>query len=202
MLLLALTPLPYGYYFFLRVITFGVGAYTVSLASNQSKKGVQIVFGVVALIFNPIIPFRFDRETWAVIDIVASVLFMVSIFYVRETRHSEPKIELSREKTEEQSENVHKQGIPDKDVEDDGSDVFIWCPKCKAMLLSHKIVCTYCGFKIRDDLCPTCGKIIGKGAVFCSQCGNKIIPSLCEKCGTQNDEDAYYCSKCGNILRE
>ena len=79
LLFVALFPLPYGYYQFLRLVvvgTFGYGAYI----SYQRKHSIlPWLLGGIALLFNPLIPVSFDREIWAVLDvIVGAILLAVS----------------------------------------------------------------------------------------------------------------------------
>ncbi len=100
MLLLALASFPYSYYILLRWITFGVGVYSASIAYNQSKRGWAIVLAVIALIFNPLLPFHLDRETWAFVDILAAVLFISSIGYVRQMPPVMPEVTSSSENDE------------------------------------------------------------------------------------------------------
>jgi hypothetical protein len=79
----ALADNPYSYYQFLRWLILGVGAYSVYLAYNSGRKIWTGIFGVIALLFNPIIPFYLQRDTWQFIDIITAVLFLVSIFQIK-----------------------------------------------------------------------------------------------------------------------
>jgi len=75
-LLLAFAPLPIGYYTFLRILV------TISsvIITNEIKIGStiwSILFGITALIFNPIIPiYLYQKSLWMPIDIVAAMLFL------------------------------------------------------------------------------------------------------------------------------
>jgi hypothetical protein len=42
------------------------------------------VFGLVALLFNPLIPVKIDMATWGYLDIAVGVFFLVSLFFIRE----------------------------------------------------------------------------------------------------------------------
>jgi hypothetical protein len=79
----ALAGNPYGYYQFLRWIILGVGTYSAYLAHNSGRKIWMGIFGIIALLFNPIIPFYFQRDTWQFIDIIAAILFLASIFKIK-----------------------------------------------------------------------------------------------------------------------
>ena len=79
-LLGALANNPYGYYQFLRWVILVVGAYSAYLAYNAGKKAWVWILGIIAVLFNPIIPFTFQRDTWQTIDVIVAVIFFVSIF--------------------------------------------------------------------------------------------------------------------------
>ncbi len=76
-LLLAFAPLPIGYYTFLRIL---VTISSVIIITNEIKIGStiwSILFGITALIFNPIIPiYLYQKSLWMPIDIVAAMLFL------------------------------------------------------------------------------------------------------------------------------
>ena len=69
--------LPYGYYQILRWVVCGVGAYcAIRLAG---RKGWMWAMSIVALLFNPALPFRFGYSTWGAIDLIAGVFFITAI---------------------------------------------------------------------------------------------------------------------------
>ena len=72
----------YGYYNLLRWVVCGVAGYAVFCAWEIGKKGWVVTFAVVAIAFNPVVPIRLDRGTWAVIDLAAAMLFLVSVLAV------------------------------------------------------------------------------------------------------------------------
>jgi hypothetical protein len=76
---LALFRLPIGYYSFLR-LAVTVGALLIVITESKNKISVYtIVFGIVALLFNPIIPvYLFKKSIWIPIDIACACLF---VFY-------------------------------------------------------------------------------------------------------------------------
>ncbi len=86
-LLGALRDNPYGYYQFLRWVILGVGGYLAYLAYNSGRKTWTGIFGVIALLFNPIIPFYIQRDTWQLIDVIVAVIFFISIFYKYERKN-------------------------------------------------------------------------------------------------------------------
>lgn len=79
MLLLALLPMPYGYYTLLRI---AICAFSVYLVYRIWQKNIQLwlwIFIIIAILFNPIIPIYLSRGLWALIDITVAVVFFVSI---------------------------------------------------------------------------------------------------------------------------
>jgi len=79
-LLGALEQWPYGYYQFLRWAILIIGAYSAYLAYNNQKMGWAWIFGIMAVLFNPIFPFYLSKNTWQSIDIIAAIIFFVSLF--------------------------------------------------------------------------------------------------------------------------
>ncbi|MGL2965878.1 DUF6804 family protein [Flavobacterium sp. XGLA_31] len=75
-LLLALAPLPIGYYTFLRL---AVTVTAIFILVREFKKGISlwlILFIITAVLFNPIIPiYLYQKTLWMPIDIVAAILF-------------------------------------------------------------------------------------------------------------------------------
>ena len=74
-LLLALAPLPIGYYTFLRIAVTLIA--TIIMAS-EFKTGINIwfvLFGIIAIIFNPIITiYLYQKSLWMPTDIAAAIL--------------------------------------------------------------------------------------------------------------------------------
>ena len=68
MLVVALLQLPYGYYTLLRLVVC-VSALIIAYQSWSKYAAWSIAFGIVALLFNPLIIVALDRETWAPIDV-------------------------------------------------------------------------------------------------------------------------------------
>ena len=79
LLLLALDRHPHGFYTILRLVTFITGGYVAWLAFRSTKLIWSVVFGISAILFNPVIPIYLSRSTWRPIDIGASILFAVGI---------------------------------------------------------------------------------------------------------------------------
>ncbi|MCX6760965.1 MAG: hypothetical protein NTZ84_02610 [Candidatus Nealsonbacteria bacterium] len=68
----------YGYYQLLRWTILAIGAYSAYSAYKLGSKFWSWIFGIIAILFNPIIPFAFQRETWQIIDLVVAIIFFAS----------------------------------------------------------------------------------------------------------------------------
>ena len=82
-LFLALLSLPIGYYTFLRLlVTAGALLHVVRDYRRDGLKIRVLLFGFLALIFNPIWPvYLQDRALWAPIDILGGLLFLIGGFW-------------------------------------------------------------------------------------------------------------------------
>lgn len=78
MLLLALAPLPYGYYTLLRLVVTAVAVFAAAIEfkGRQQFTTWSVLLGLIALLFNPIIPVHLTRGMWAVIDTVVALIFV------------------------------------------------------------------------------------------------------------------------------
>lgn len=88
LLLWALNKHPYGYYTLLRFVVCGVSVYGAYFATGLKKDGWAWIFGIIAVLFNPIIPIYLDRNTWAFIDVGVVAILLISLFSVRKTNKS------------------------------------------------------------------------------------------------------------------
>jgi hypothetical protein len=80
LLLLCLLKIPYGYYEFVRFISL-IGFLYLSIDAN--KKGYEnemIIYGALALLFQPFFKIAFGREIWNIIDVIVSIGLILSIF--------------------------------------------------------------------------------------------------------------------------
>jgi hypothetical protein len=77
LILVALAPLPYGYYVFLRIV-FCIAAAYLAWSEHQEAKSINAwIVGLVilAILYNPLVPIHLTREIWSVINL-ATVLFL------------------------------------------------------------------------------------------------------------------------------
>jgi hypothetical protein len=84
MLLLAIPPIwPYGYYTLLRWVVCGTSLFIAYTAYGLNRKFWMWLIGLVAILFNPLIPVYLDKETWVVIDVVVAVVIFTSIWFLK-----------------------------------------------------------------------------------------------------------------------
>lgn len=79
LLLLCLAPMPYGYYQlvrFIAMIVFGVIAYYYF---KEDCTPLGILFGALALLFQPFFKVALGRTIWNVVDVVVAVLLIALI---------------------------------------------------------------------------------------------------------------------------
>lgn len=82
-LILAILPLPYIYYQFLRIFIFFSAGFVSFKFLEQKLISWMLVFGIIALIFNPIVPIYLDKSSWVVIDFISALLFFLATHSVR-----------------------------------------------------------------------------------------------------------------------
>lgn len=81
LLFIAALRLPIGYYTFLRI---AVTIMAVMLLVHHSQNGGlsiwTILFGVIAILFNPILPiYLHSKSAWIPIDVVAGLVFVADV---------------------------------------------------------------------------------------------------------------------------
>lgn len=86
-LLLLLTPFswPYGYYTFLRIaLTISAALICYWHMTNPQKKYVLwgIIFGLLALLYNPVIPVHLLKQTWFPINIATALIYIGNIIFL------------------------------------------------------------------------------------------------------------------------
>lgn len=84
MLVWALARHPYGYFQLLRIVVIGVCAFGIYCAVEWKKTGWAWVFGVLAILFNPLVPIALGRQIWKWVDVVVAIFLVATIFLMRE----------------------------------------------------------------------------------------------------------------------
>lgn len=75
LLLVAVFPLPYGYYVFLRLSIFVGSIFLAHAFYKRDQFNWMLVLAGLAILFNPIIPVHLSRGLWLPIDMVSAVTF-------------------------------------------------------------------------------------------------------------------------------
>jgi len=77
---LCLADMPYGFYQFVRfagLIGFTILAYEANQHGRQTE---MIIYGGLALLFQPFIKIALGRQMWNIVDVVVGLGLLVSIF--------------------------------------------------------------------------------------------------------------------------
>ena len=83
LLFLGTAPLPYGYYTLLRLVARGVFAFAAFIAHERKNQVLPWLYGLTAVLFNPIVKIPLPKEAWVFVDIGAGVLLLVTAKTVR-----------------------------------------------------------------------------------------------------------------------
>lgn len=76
---------PYGLYVLLRLVVFGSAACMIYYSYKDTKElNVTIlIFGFIALLFNPFFPVHFPREVWMVLDFVTAFIYGYTFYKIK-----------------------------------------------------------------------------------------------------------------------
>ena len=85
-LLLCLFDMPYWYFQLVRIFGTMGFAYLAYYDYKNKIRFTPYVFGVAAILLNPIAKVSFGRELWNVIDVVLAVLLIISILLSNKLR--------------------------------------------------------------------------------------------------------------------
>lgn len=77
---------PYQYYIHLRYAVCGAGLYGVYLTRASLMRIWQIIFLLMACLYNPIFPVHLERSTWEVVNVVTGITFVLAWMAFRRTR--------------------------------------------------------------------------------------------------------------------
>ena len=83
LMFLCLMNMPYGFYQFVRfvgLIGFGILAYQANL---QERKTEMIIYGGLALLFQPFFKIALGREIWNIVDMIVGIGLIGSLFMNR-----------------------------------------------------------------------------------------------------------------------
>ena len=77
---------PYSFYTTTRWVVFVVCCWGAYQHLEVSPKGILVGFIVIGVVFNPLIPFRFKRDVWQVIDIISGISLLALVLNIKKTK--------------------------------------------------------------------------------------------------------------------
>lgn len=83
LLFLCLLDMPYGFYQFMRfvaLIGFGVLAYK---ANDESRNIEIVIYGAMALLFQPFFKIALGREIWNIVDVIVGIGLIANLIMNR-----------------------------------------------------------------------------------------------------------------------
>jgi hypothetical protein len=84
LLLLCLLKMPYGYYQFVRVVSFvGFLCFAYQSYKNGNKILPFLYFGL-ALMFQPFAKIVMQKHTWNTIDVIVALFLIISLFFQKD----------------------------------------------------------------------------------------------------------------------
>mgnify|MGYP001318633680 CR=1 FL=1 len=82
-----LADMPYGYYQFVRFLGFIGFAILAFKANGQGRQTEMLIYGCLALLFQPFFKITLGRELWNIVDVVVGIGLLVSGFLSREEKN-------------------------------------------------------------------------------------------------------------------
>lgn len=86
MSLIALAYMPYGYYQLLRLVVTSSAAFIAWRGFERGDRILPVLFTLAALLFNPLFRVHFERDQWAVLNVIAACLYMTAFLLGRRKR--------------------------------------------------------------------------------------------------------------------
>jgi hypothetical protein len=83
LLLIGLLKMPYGYYQLERFIAMIGFALLASRAHEHNDNNEAIIYGGLALLFQPFIKIALGRQIWNVVDVIVAIGLVISILWKR-----------------------------------------------------------------------------------------------------------------------
>ena len=76
---------PYGFYTFLR-LTISISAGFIIYLRNKKVKRVDtisIIFAIIVILYNPIIPIHLTREIWMPINFISAIVYFYGFYKIK-----------------------------------------------------------------------------------------------------------------------
>lgn len=118
LLLLCLAPMPYGYYQLVRFVMMVVFAVMAYRSHEQKQENWSVLFGGLALLFQPFLKISLGRTMWNVVDVVVAGLLLLIGFRIlhingqtgdeNHRRHYQPAAELHQREVRPNQERLYR----------------------------------------------------------------------------------------------
>ena len=74
---------PFAYHTLIRLEIFIASIYLVFLAMQAGQFGWMILFAILVILYNPIIPIHLKKEVWQIVEISGAAVFGISLVALR-----------------------------------------------------------------------------------------------------------------------
>ncbi len=71
---------PYSYYTLVRWLAFLTGGYMAWGLYQSGQRPFALLFAGIAVLFNPLAPFWLARDTWVILDLVCTAVFLFGAY--------------------------------------------------------------------------------------------------------------------------
>ena len=78
LLFLCLLDMPYGFYQLVRFVALVGFGYLAFQANKDGKENEMLVYGALALLFQPLLKIPLGRELWNIVDVIVGAGLLVS----------------------------------------------------------------------------------------------------------------------------
>lgn len=95
-LLVALAPLPYGYYMLLRLVVCASAAYLAYSAWKSGSRSWVWLLALLALLYNPVLRIHLTREIWQVINVLTIAAYLAHFWIGRRHKPTASEIQKKR----------------------------------------------------------------------------------------------------------
>jgi len=77
---MCLFDMPYGFYQLVRFVAL-IGFVILSYQANQRNRQVEmIIYGALALLFQPFLKIALGREIWNIVDVLVGIVLIITLF--------------------------------------------------------------------------------------------------------------------------
>lgn len=86
LLFICLADMPYGFYQFVRFVAMiGFGILAFQSAESENKLFL-IIYGALALLFQPFFKIALGRELWNIVDVIVGIGLIISLFIEKQQK--------------------------------------------------------------------------------------------------------------------